>query len=241
LEQGRLLAQETSSLWLARYPNQRAWLSAELGDWDTAYEFDLTGLHPAQDVPGFREIEISTVINLVLDCTALGRLQEAGSFLAEAQRDLGRPEFGSHNWRWRIRLADARARLSLAQDNLELAAGSISDLLEQAQKMRARKYTARGLVLRGQVHLSQGSFSPAEADLRTALVLADNLCYFPARVEARLRLSHVYKQAGLAEQAKGHAAEATDLVAGLGARLQHPELRSSFERGIGNQLQQIEL
>ncbi|HEX6305064.1 MAG TPA: adenylate/guanylate cyclase domain-containing protein [Anaerolineales bacterium] len=236
LERGRLLARETSSLWLARYPNQRAWLSAELGDWETAYEFDLAGLHPAHDIPGFREIEISTLINLVLDCTALGRWPEAETFLAEAEKDLGRPEFGSHNWRWRIRLADARARLDLARGDLDAAAQSIASLLEQAQKMLARKYTTRGLVLRGRVHLAQGAFSLAEADLQSALELADSLCYLPAQVEARLLLSDVYQQTGPAEVAKGHDAEASQLVAALDAQIQHPELRRSFERGIGTQL-----
>jgi hypothetical protein len=32
LEEGRRLAEEVSSPWLARYPNQRARLRAELGD-----------------------------------------------------------------------------------------------------------------------------------------------------------------------------------------------------------------
>lgn len=236
LEQGRLLAQETSSLWLARYPNQRAWLAAELGDWETAYEFDLAGLHPAQDVPGFREIEISTLINLVLDCTALRRLPEAEAFLAEAHKDLGRPEFGSHNWRWRIRLADALARLDLARGDLDAASQSIASLLEQAQQMQARKYIARALVLRGQVHLAKGSFSSGEVDLRAALDRADSLCYLPARVEARLRLSRLYGQIGSTDLAEGHYAEASDLIAGLDSQIQHPELRRSFERGIRSEL-----
>lgn len=241
LERGRLLARETSSLWLARYPNQRAWLCSELGDWETAYEFDLAGLHPAQDVPGFREIEISTLINLMLDCTALGRLPEAESFLVQAQKDLGRPEFGSHNWRWRIRLADARARLELARGDFDAATQSIASLLEQAQKMQARKYTARGLVLRGGVHLAQGSFSPAEADLLAGLELADSLCYLPAQVETRLRLSDVYRQTGPAESAEGRRAEASQLVAALDSQIQHPELRRSFERGIGSHLRYNDL
>jgi hypothetical protein len=238
LEEGRLLAEEISSLWSTRYPNQRAWLSAELGDWETAYEIDLAGLHPAQAVPGFREIEISTLINLALDCTALGRLAEAEAYLSESQKDLGRPEFGSHNWRWSIRLGDARARLALAQGDLEGAVQSIASLLDQAKQREARKYTGRGLALRlrAQVHQAEGSFPAAEADLLVARNLADRLCYLPTRVETRLRLSQLYKQTGSADLGERYQAEATELVAALDAQLQHPELRASFERGIGTEL-----
>jgi hypothetical protein len=232
LEEGRSLAEEISSPWSARYPNQRAWLSAELGDWERAYEFDLAGLHPAQELPGFREIEISTLINLVLDCTALGRLKEAETYLLESQKDLGRPEFGSHNWRWGIRLADARARLDLARGDLSGAARSVASLLDQAERMEARKYVLRGLALRGRINQLEGAFSSAEADYRTARKLADVLCYFPARVEIRLSLSELHRQYGQAESAERCSAEARQLVAELDLQLMNPEMRSSFERGL---------
>ena len=236
LGEGRLLAEQVSSLWLARYPNQRAWLSAELGDWETAYEIDLAGLHPAQRLPGFREIEISTLINLALDCTALGLLAEADAYLDESQKDLGRLEFGSHNWRWSIRLADARARLDLSRGDLDEAAGSIDNLLDQARDKEARKYTVRGLALRAQVHLAERLFPQAEADLQVARRLADSLGYLPARVETRLRLSQVYRQAGSGDLSDQYLAEASSLVAALDEQIRSPEMRLSFERGIGSEL-----
>jgi class 3 adenylate cyclase len=232
LEEGRQLAEQISSPWSARYHNQRAWLSAELGDWESAFDFDLTGLHPSQALPGFREIEISTLINLVLDCIALGRLAEAENYLVESQKDLGRPEYGSHNWRWSIRLADARARLDLAREDFAEAARSIGDLLDQGERLEARKYLARGLLLRGQVSLEQGSFPGAEADFASALRLADSLCYLPARVESRLLLRQLYRHTGQADLAERHNADALHLVAALDSQIQHPELRSSFERGL---------
>jgi class 3 adenylate cyclase/tetratricopeptide (TPR) repeat protein len=237
LEDGRLLAEQISSPWLARYPNQRAWLSAELGDWESAYEIDLAGLQPAQVLPGFREIEISTLINLVLDCIALGRLAEAEMYLAESQKDLGRPEYGSHNWRWSLRLADARARLQLAHGDLDGAAGSIATLLEQAARLESRKYTLRGLLLRARTRLAERSFPDAEAGLLAACRLADSLCYPPGRFEARLLLAHLYRQSGSSDQAKRRLDEASNMVADLDRQLRHPELRSSFERGIRSELQ----
>jgi hypothetical protein len=64
--------------------------------------------------------------------------------MARSQKDLGRPEFGSHNWRWSHRLADA-ARLALA-------AGISTVQLDRLQPPgrsaagETRKYIARGLV-----------------------------------------------------------------------------------------------
>jgi hypothetical protein len=238
LERGRLLAEEISPPWLARYPNQRAWLSAELGDWQAAYEFDLVGLHPARIVPGFREIEISTLINLVQDCTALGRLEEARTYLDESQKDLGRPEFGSHNWRWSIRLADACARLGLAHGDFERAAKSVSNLLIQAERTEARKYIARALVLRSQVEVAAGLIPAAEAGLQAALNLADNMCYIPVRFEARMLLSELYRQVGSRQLAESYYAGASHLLADLETQIKHPELRSSFERGMRQKMPQ---
>ena len=197
LEEGHALAQQIHSpLWLARYPNQRAWLSAELSDWETAYEIDRAGLEPARAVPGLREFEISTLINLVLDCLALNRLSEAESYLIESQHDVGRPEFGSHNWRWRTRLADARARLTLAQSKNDEAEQAVGELFQRSDSTRSRKYLARGLVLRADMHLQRNDLTAAENDLVNACLHADQMCYFPTRIETRSGLRQLYEQTG---------------------------------------------
>ena len=234
LEEGHAVAEQIHSpLWLARYPNQRAWLSAELGDWATAYEIDRTGLELARAVPGLREFEISTLINLALDCVALNRLDEAEAYLIESQRDVGRPEFGSHNWRWQTRLADARARLTLAQDKSNEADQAIGELFEWAERTRARKYLARGLVLRAERYLQCHDPSSADCDLIAAIGHADQMCYFPTRVEARGKLRRLYEEAGSVAQADRMKQELSELIAELDGTLQHPELRQSFERGVG--------
>jgi tetratricopeptide (TPR) repeat protein len=234
LEEGYTLAQQIRSpLWLARYPNQRAWLSSELGDWGTAYEIDRAGLEPARAVPGLREFEISTLINLVLDCIALNRLDEAETHLIEAQRDIGKPEFGSHNWRWQTRLADARARLALACGRPEEADRALDELFRLAELTRARKYLVRGLVLRADRSVQRNDLSSAECDLFTAIDYADRMCYFPTRIEARSKLRQVYEQIGSAAQADRMRHELSELITEIDRRLQQPELRQSFERGVG--------
>jgi predicted ATPase/class 3 adenylate cyclase len=233
LEEGRAVAEQIHSpLWLARFPNQRAWLSAELGDWAAAYEIDRAGLELARAVPGLREFEISTLINLVLDGLALNRLDEAEAYLIESQRDVGRPEFGSHNWRWQTRLADAQARLALARGNRDKADKAIGELFAWAESTHARKYLARGLVLRADRHLQQHDHPSAECDLAAAVGHADQMCYFPARVEARSQLRRLYEQTGSATQADRMRRELCELIADLDRTLQQPDLRLSFEHGV---------
>jgi hypothetical protein len=184
-------------------------------------------------VPGLRQFEISTLINLALDCVALNRLDQAEAYLIESQRDVGRPEFGTHNWRWRTRLADAQARLALAHGNGDETDQVIGELFERAELTRARKYLARGLVLRADRHLQRHDLSSAECDLIAAIDHADLMCYFPTRVEARRKLRQLYEQTGSAAQAERMGQEILELIARLERTLQHPELRRSFERGIG--------
>ena len=153
-------------------------------------------------------------------------------YLAESQKDLGRPEFGSHNWRWSLRLADARARLELTRGDPEKASKSIASLLEQANQTEARKYTVRGLALRGEMFLVKSSLKDSEVNLKAALDLADRICYPPARVGTRLSLDRLYRQSGNENMAEWHLAEASRLIAALDEQIQRPELRRSFERGL---------
>ena len=232
LEVGRSVAEEIHNPFgLAQYPNTRAWLSAELGDWETAYEVDHAGLELARAAP-VRPPEIGTLINLVLDCTALGKLDEAEQYMLELQQWIGRPEFGFHAWRWQTRIADARARLLLARSRYAEAAEGVAGLLGWAACTQARKYEARGLLLRAYIHLAQDELAAAEVDLLAAMDQADTMCYLPIRVEARRELTRLHQRAGAVEMAERFQSEEVELVVDLDRRLKHPELRRSLERGL---------
>ena len=185
-------------------------------------------------MPGLREFEISTLINLALDCVALNRGDDAEAYLIESQRDVGRPEFVSHNWRWQTRLADARARLAVAQGKSAEADQAIVELFERAELTHARKYLARGLMLRAERHLQRGDLSAAECDLVAAAGHADQMCYFPIRAEARSKLRQLYEQTGSSAQVDRMRRELSDVIADLDRTLQQPDLRHSFERGIAS-------
>jgi tetratricopeptide (TPR) repeat protein len=236
LEQGHTLSMHISSPWTNRYYNQLAWLHAELGNWQAAYEIDLSGLQPAQSMASFKEIEISTQINLALDCIALNRLDEAEKYLSQSQENLGKPEFGVHDWRWQTRLADAWARLNLERGDLMQASRSLNELFEIARHTQARKYLARGLLLQAEVSMRSSQDQRGQADLAAALGLGDEMCYPPIRIEARQKLIRYYRQVGDENKAGRLQAELNELVRQVDQNLKNLELRRSFHLGLGSVL-----
>ena len=233
LEQGRALAEKISNPYgLADYAHVRAWLAAQLGDWQTAYEFDRAGLDAARRA-AVRSSEISTLLNLFLDCVMLGNLDEAETYCQQLTQWLGRPEQGYRIWRWHVRYNDARARLLMAQASYDQVAGVIAELIDQADQTHSNKYCARGLVLRARIDLQRGEAERARIDLLAACHLADEMSHTPARIETRQWLARAVAQSDPV-QAQAYLAQADQIVQSTGESLIHPELKRSFERGLGS-------
>ncbi len=233
LEAGRAVSAESHNpMGLAQYPNTRAWLAAELGDWETAYDLDTAGLETARAAP-VRPPEISNLINLVLDCTALGKLEQADHYLLVLQNWVERSEFGFHAWRWQIRLVDARARLLLAwhqYDEAELVIGGLGDWANQTQSC---KYCARAHMLRSEMYRARGHTAAAHADLLSAAHLADVMNYHPIRLQARRDLCDTYESMGCDTDAARMQSELAAIGAELASCITHPDLRRSYLRGLG--------
>ncbi len=239
LEEGHAVSAETRNPFgLAQYPNTRAWLAAELGDWETAYEFDRAGLETARTAP-VRPPEISTLINLILDCTALNKTRQADEYLLAAYKWVGGGDFGFHAWRWQIRLLDAHARILIASSLYDDARLSVTGLLDWAARTQSGKYRARGLVLRARIEQAEEKWSSAEADLTAARDLADLMCYLPVQVAARQSLVDCYVADGNGGRIRQLEAECTALIDRVDRTLGHPDLRRSFERGVGQSIRSL--
>jgi hypothetical protein len=230
LEAGHAVADEIHNPFgRAQYPNTRAWLCAELGDWQSAHDYDVAGLAIARRA-GVRPSEISTLISLVLDCTALGELSQADEHVGELDRWMEHEEIGFYAWRWQIELTEARARLELARACYDQADDLMRELLESAAHTGSTKYLARGRLLRGQLHVERKEFDAAEADFVAACYLADVMGYVPVRLQARRRLIELDERNGT--DAAPRRDEAARIIADLGQRLKDAGLRRSFQRGI---------
>jgi tetratricopeptide (TPR) repeat protein len=232
LELARTRSEEIHNLFgLAEYPNTRAWLAAELGDWQTAYEFDQAGLEVARQ-SFVRQPEINTLLNLFLDCAMLGKVEQATSYANQLRAWMKYPEYGYHIWRWQLRYDDALARLLMAQSCYDDAVKIVAQLLAGAEHTQSIKYQARGLVLRAQINIARGELHSAPEDLLTACHLADGMNYVPVRIQARQWLTRAYEKTdpGKAQQ---YNAQATHIVQELDQQLKNTDLRLSFESGIG--------
>jgi tetratricopeptide (TPR) repeat protein len=232
LEQGHARAKEIRHPFgLAEYPNTRAWLAGELGDWQTAYELDREGLQVAHHAL-VHPPEINTLLNLFLDCAMLGYVEESEDYCHKLAQWMGHPEFGHHLWRWQVRYDDAHARLLMAQSLYDEAAGVINKLIKESEHTLSAKYRARGLVLRAQIHLYNGERQQAQIDLFTARHLADGMNYVPVRIQARQLLAQSIAQTD-PNKSREYLAQAARIVQVTKACVTYPELKRSFDRGMG--------
>ncbi len=233
LERGHAIANEIHNPFgLAQYPNTRAWLAAELGDWQTAYALDSAGLVIARQSP-IRPPEISTLLNLVLDCIALGQLKEADTYILELRRWIGRSDFGFHAWRWQTRFDDAHARLLFAYALYDEAWLVNAELLDWAERTQSAKYRMRGLLLRAQIHLQQQQLTLAYTDALAAHALAEIMSYRVGQIQTCWMLARICESTD-ALAAQQYRTRALRLVEQVGQSLTPPALRQSFERGLGN-------
>jgi class 3 adenylate cyclase/tetratricopeptide (TPR) repeat protein len=111
-------------------------------------------------------------------------------------------------------------RLAANRADLELAAGRIDDAvtwsgraIELAERVGRRKYLANGLTTLGRALIARGDVEKAMAELRSAVVLADELGSPLLRWQARAALSRAERAVkGEGDEADRHAREAADII-----------------------------
>jgi tetratricopeptide (TPR) repeat protein len=82
---------------------------------------------------------------------------------------------GSHEWLWRMRFAQVRAELALAQQNWAEAFTAADEAISRGRATGRVKYIVAGMVVRGQALANQGHRDKALGDLRTAVKRARKL------------------------------------------------------------------
>jgi class 3 adenylate cyclase/tetratricopeptide (TPR) repeat protein len=82
---------------------------------------------------------------------------------------------GSHEWLWKVRLAEARAEIHLVRREFQDAIHCAGSVVEQSLAGGRRKYQALGLSIRAQAVQGLGRAKEGLADLRAAVELARTL------------------------------------------------------------------
>ncbi len=124
---------------------------------------------------GIANVEISALINLGLDYLALGQHARALSYLEPTLDRVEREAFGSHRWRWKIRLSSGLQSCPIPQATYDQALRYVEEGLQEAQRTSSQKYVALGWALRGKIAAKLGDSDAAGTELQRAFTLAEQL------------------------------------------------------------------
>ena len=128
---------------IARLTNTLGWFYSELGDVAKACEYDQEGYELGRACK-VSNTEISALINLGFDHLDLEQSEAARRLLEEAFDRVEREVFGSHRWRWKIRLCMGLGRLWHMEHEPAQALAFLDDGLQLALATGSQKYVAEG-------------------------------------------------------------------------------------------------
>jgi tetratricopeptide (TPR) repeat protein len=171
-----------------------------LGRHEQARALDARGLAIAE---GHAEAVFDCSLGLASDAIGLGDDAAAHESLQTAE-DLVAQHDDSW-WRQRVRLDWARAELALLNDQPADAALAASASVEAAERARAPRHVAKGLLFQGVAEVS-GGVPDAPGTLRRAATLAEGLAALPVVWQARALLGALLAGSAPEESARSLAA-----------------------------------
>jgi DNA-binding SARP family transcriptional activator/tetratricopeptide (TPR) repeat protein len=158
LHEGLAKAKERNSTFIVgRLMNTLGWFHRELDDVSHATEYDHESVELGR-AAGISHVEISALINLGLDCLALGQYGRALSYLEPTLDRVEREVLGTERWRWMVHLPIALAEVHYAQGEYERALRYVEQGLERAQATSLQRYVANGQLLHGRVLIALVQF-----------------------------------------------------------------------------------
>jgi hypothetical protein len=149
---------------------------------DAAMELDARGLALTQG-PG--EPAFDCLLGLAADCVGANRLDDANLRFNQASAVI--KDHGGDWWRQRIRLDWVRAEIAMLGERPEEGRAAAVAAVAGAEKARAPRHVAKGLLFQGVAELQGGTGDPA-ATLRRSATLAEGLGALPVVWQARALL-----------------------------------------------------
>ncbi len=178
----------------------------QLGRHDDAREHDLRGLALGT---GLDDPEVECELGLASDAVGLGELGEARARLAAAEPRVGDR---AERWRYAVRLDWVRAEVALLADDAGEATLSAAAAVERAERARAPRHVATGLLFQGVAELHDPAVDAA-ATLRRAATLAEGLGALPLVWQARALLGALVADTDADESARSLAAARSAVLA----------------------------
>lgn len=156
----------------------------QLGRHDAARTHDLAALGLAG---GSVEARFDAELGLTSDAVGLDDVDEAELRLTAARAGL--PDRDA--WRQRVRLGWAEAEVALLVGDAERAVAAVRAAVEGAERARAPRHVAKGLLIQGIAELSDAGLELAAGTLRRAATLAEQLGALPLVWPSRALLGAV--------------------------------------------------
>ena len=212
---------------LSRMQNHLGWFSRELGAVSRAAELD----HESTDLGrthGIANVEISALINLGWDYLALGQHARALSYLEPTLDRVVREAFGSHSWRWQMRILIGLAELSYTTGDHDQALRYVEEGLKEAQRTSSQKYVALGWALRGKIIAKLGDADAAGIELQRAFSLAEQLQSPSLLYPIAYDLGQWYESTGKEREAAALYGKAKATIEQMATAVEDEALRSTF-------------
>jgi class 3 adenylate cyclase/tetratricopeptide (TPR) repeat protein len=212
---------------LSRMQNHLGWFSRELGTVSRAAELD----HESSDLGrthGIANVEISALINLGLDYLALGQHARAFSYLEPTLDRVVQEAYGSHRWRWQIRILMGLAELSYMTGEYDQALRYVEEGLQEAQRTSSQKYVTLGWALRGKIVNKLGDTDTAGTELQRAFSLAEQLQSPSLLYPIAYDLGQWYESTGKERDAAVLYGKAKATIAQMATAVEDEQLRSTF-------------
>jgi tetratricopeptide (TPR) repeat protein len=211
--------------WLPRLASHVGWIHRELQDFDRAIEHDRQGLALARD-NGVVEAETSALLNLALDFTQAGRLDEALEILDRLEKERCHADW--FGWLNEIRFDGALTEHWLARGDMPRAAGHARKLLAGAGPRAAHTYVATAHRALFEVAFQAGDLAGAESHVATAL---DEIRTHPAPLSAwrvHAAIGRLRAAAGDRGGARGAYREAAAVVRAIADGVEDADLKGIF-------------
>jgi tetratricopeptide (TPR) repeat protein len=211
--------------WLPVLTSHVGWVHRELQDFDHAVEHDQRALRIAR-ADRAQQAEASALINLSMDYTRGGRLDEASPILRDLEAVHSQAVW--FGWLYDVRLQSALAEHWLAREETPRAEEHARRLLDLAEGHQAWTYAVTARRVLAEAALGRGDSGDAAAHLAAAL---DALRAHPAPLESwkvHATIGRVRSAFGAAAEASQAFHEAWLLAQDLAASVGDAALRSTF-------------
>jgi tetratricopeptide (TPR) repeat protein len=211
--------------WLPRLASHVGWIHRELQDFDRAIEHDQEGLALARE-NRVVEAETSALLNLSLDYTQAGRLDEALEILDRLEKERSRGHW--FGWLYEIRLDGALTEHWLARGDMPRAAGHARRLMAVAGPRGAHTYVATAYRALFEVSFQERDLASAASHVAAAF---DELRSHPAPVCAwRLHAAMGRLRAAAGNRAGAREAyrEGSVVVRGIADGVEDSDLKGIF-------------